>query len=50
MNNNAIRSGMLKPPQMMEIHCQLQTAPIHCAVKMPNVPAEKNIEIKIVNK
>ena len=43
INNNAIRSGKLKPPQIIDIHCQLHTAPMHCTVRMPNVPAENEI-------
>ena len=44
MNKSAMRSGKLKPPQIIDSHCQLHIAPMHCADKIPNVPAAKNIK------
>ena len=41
INSNAISKGTLKPPQIIEIHCQSQIAPMHCAVRIPNVPAKR---------
>ena len=50
MKSRAIRRGRLKLPQIIESHCQLNTAPIQCVVSIPNVPAEKIfLGIKLAN-